>query len=219
MTSSDPFSLLVPEAQAFLRELSQNNTREWFSAQKKRYEAELKTPATLLLAQIADTLGRRMDRSVTTKLFRPHRDVRFSKDKTPYHLHLHMLWSLPRAGHQAPGLFFGIAPDYVRAGAGVMAFEKPVLMRWRVELDTPFGTEMRKALESAADHGLHLGDAELKRVPAPYSPDHAQADLLRHKGLAVWKDLPKADQATPVTALGQLFGRARGVLDCLDRVL
>ena len=75
----DPFSQLIPEARAFLSELAQNNTRDWFNDNKPRYEQQLKTPALHLLDQVAAQVGD----GVTTKLFRPQRDIRFSKDKTP----------------------------------------------------------------------------------------------------------------------------------------
>lgn len=219
MASNDPFSNLVSEAQSFLKELSGNNTREWFAAHKARYEAELKTPATLLQSQIGDTMGRRLNRPLNTKLFRPHRDVRFSKDKTPYHVHLHMLWSLPRAEHQAPGLFFGISPDYVRAGGGVMAFDKSVLTRWRSKIDKGLGAEMQAALDAVAVEGLLPAEPDLKRLPAPYPSDHVHADLLRRKGLAVWMDLSQTDYVRPLVALERIFTQLRPVLTCLERVL
>ncbi|MEO9779174.1 MAG: DUF2461 family protein [Sedimentitalea sp.] len=94
----DSFARLIPDARAFLGELAANNNRAWFTAHKNRYDSELKTPATLLVDQIAHDIGRDMGLTLTPKLFRPHRDVRFSNDKTPHHTHLHMLWSLDLQG-------------------------------------------------------------------------------------------------------------------------
>ena len=172
MISDDPFAHLIPEAQAFLAELAQNNTRDWFIPQRPRYDAELKAPALLLQDQIAATLGGKTGRVLTPKLFRPHRDVRFSKDKTPYTQHLHMIWTVSGKGRQATALFFGIAPGYVRVGGGVMAFEKPVLLDWRADLDGPFGADMQAVLEVAAGQGLRPDAPDLKRVPPPYAADH-----------------------------------------------
>ncbi len=90
----DPFADLIPQARAFLGELSSNNTRDWFTAHKTRYESKLKAPALLFLDQVAHDLGRSTGQSLRPKLFRAHRDVRFSKDKTPYHTHLNMLWTI-----------------------------------------------------------------------------------------------------------------------------
>lgn len=73
---------LIEDAQSFLAELAQNNTRDWFAEHKIRYAMRLKRPAELLVAQVARWLEDR-EGQIRGKLFRPQRDVRFSKDKTP----------------------------------------------------------------------------------------------------------------------------------------
>lgn len=217
MRTPDPFTRLIPESLAFLKDLRQNNTRDWFTAQKSRYEAELKTPATLLLDQVAADLQKGWGRHVTTKLFRPHRDVRFSKDKTPYHTHLHMLWTLDDGA--SPGFFFGVSPEYVRAGAGLMAFDKAALIRWRAAIDGPAGDTITAVLAAAEKDGLTPDAPDLKRVPAPFPQDHRHGDLLRRKGLAIWADLPEASQAQPTDALRTQFSAARPVIEALEDCL
>lgn len=91
MAAADPFARLIPEARAFLSELATHNERNWFTEHKSRYETELKAPALLLLDQVAHDIGRKTGNPPKPKLFRPHRDVRFSKDKTPYTTYLHMM--------------------------------------------------------------------------------------------------------------------------------
>ena len=81
------FNQLVPDAKDFLSRLAQNNTRDWFSEHKAEYERHIKGPAQLFLDQIAARLQKRLATPIKTKLFRIHRDVRFSKDKTPYNTH------------------------------------------------------------------------------------------------------------------------------------
>lgn len=175
------FETFITDAQRFLTELAQGNTREWFTAQKSRYDADLKAPAEHLLASLAPPLETLSGGPMTTKLFRPQRDVRFSKDKTPYHTHLHMLWSLP----EGPGWFFGIAPDYVTAGAGIMAFGKDGLDRYRAAVNGPDGADLADILAAL---GGRMEPPELKRVPAPHDKDHPRGELLRRKSLAVWQD-------------------------------
>lgn len=179
---------LIPESRAFLTELAANNSREWFAANKTRYDSALKAPAQALLDQLAADLSRQTGQPVETKLFRPHRDVRFSKDKTPYHLHLHMLWSTP-----GMGWFFGISPDYISAGGGCMGFDKPALAAFRSHVDDK-GTDVQALVDQLADRGLTLREAELKRVPAPYDKDHPQAPLLRRKSLTFWHDFDAPPQ-------------------------
>lgn len=180
---TDQFAAFVPRARQFLSELTQNNTRAWFAANKSTYEAELKRPAMALLEIIAADLARLTAAPVETKLFRPHRDLRFSKDKTPYHTHMHMLWASGGATW-----FLGIAPDYVSAGAGVFGFEKQALLRWRETVAGADGDVLATLISGIVHKGARLGAPELKRVPAPYDKDHPAADLLRHKGLTLWFD-------------------------------
>lgn len=175
------YETFITEAQRFLTALAQDNTRDWFTAQKPRYEAELKAPAEHLLASLAPMLEALSGAPVQTKLFRPQRDVRFSKDKTPYHTHLHMLWKVP----EGPGWFFGLSPDHVTAGAGMMGFDKDRLDRYRAAVDGPAGAELADILTAL---GGRMAPPELKRVPAPYDKDHPRAALLRRKSLAVWQD-------------------------------
>ncbi|NBT32867.1 MAG: TIGR02453 family protein [Rhodobacteraceae bacterium] len=176
-----PFDSLIPDAQRFCRGLAANNTKEWWDANKARYDSTLKAPALQLLAALAPRLQDLTGDPVGEKLFRPHRDVRFSADKRPYKEHLHMLWSVKAGGRQEPAFFFGIGVDYVTVGAGIMGFDKPVLEDWRkfVDLDAkrigPMVTTLR-------DKGFSFWEPELKRVPAGFDPDHPLSDLMRMKG-------------------------------------
>ncbi len=187
---SDELNTFPEDARAFLRDLSANNTRDWFNEHKARYEAELKHPALALLDIVGADIERMTGARATTKLFRPQRDVRFSKDKTPYHTHLHMSWSTGRAG--GTGWFLGIAPEYVSAGAGAFGFDKAALGRWREAVAGPDGAHWAELVAQASRKGARLNVPALKRVPSAYGKDHAQADLLRRKGLAFWFDADEA---------------------------
>lgn len=208
------FSDLINTSQGFLTELSKNNEKPWWQAHKPRYDADLKAPALALLDQVEAELSQTYGFAFKPKLYRPHRDVRFSKDKTPYHTHLHMLWSLQPAG----GLFFGISPDYVTLGGGIMAFDKPVIDAWRKALDTSFGDDITTALGSAAAKGYEPREPELKRVPAPYPQDHPQGENMRRKGLAIWREVPEAEWGDPSGALTQARKDLSPILDLLGRV-
>lgn len=210
----DPFADLIPDARAFLAGLAQNNSRDWFTAHKEEYEATLKHPALLLLDQLAAQLKAQGEQTVTTKLFRPHRDVRFSKDKTPYNSHLHMLWQVGQAA-----LFFGVAPDYVTFGGGVMAFDKNQLTNWRAAVDSDTGGDIANLTQTLMAQGYTPDAAELKRVPAPYDKDHPRAELLRHKSFKLWRQVPEQDWPTPISALQTGADDLRPLLDLLNRTL
>ncbi len=181
---------LIADAQAFLADLSANNTRDWWQMHKDRYESDLKAPAEALLAALTPKLAALADAPVTPKLFRPYRDVRFSRDKTPYATWLRMLWAVDLPGGLQPAFYFGIDPDGARAGGGVMAFGTAALDDWRQMLDLD-GARIAGVLDELGTAGFrHLSGPALKRVPSPYPADHPQADLLRHKGLAMMRDVP-----------------------------
>lgn len=181
---ADGFDTLVPEARRFLSALSENNTRDWFLSNKDTYDTRLKSPALALIDVVSADLKRITGRETGSKLFRPHRDVRFSKDKTPYHTHLHMLWTTGSIGW-----FLGIAPGYVSVGAGRMALAKEALTSWRALVDGPDGDGLGQEIGALVAGGMRLGDPELKRVPAPYDSTHPRADLLRRKSITLWQDL------------------------------
>lgn len=202
---TDGFSNFVSRAQRFLGALAQNNTRDWFAAHKAEYDADLKTPATLLLDQIAHDLHKKTGADFDTKLFRPQRDIRFSKDKTPYHTHLHMMWMEHAGRRQDIEYFFGIAPGYVTAGAGLMAFDSDVLTNWRAAVDGPFGDDIASTIRTALQQGCTMREPDLKRVPAPRNKDHRHADLLRRKGVTLWRDVPRQGQTDPAAALHASF--------------
>jgi uncharacterized protein (TIGR02453 family) len=185
MTQFDPF---IANAQAFLHDLKANNTRDWWQAHKAIYDDQLKTPALALMDAVCGPLQKLTGVPALPKLFRPHRDVRFSKDKTPYTTHLHMMWQIAAEAPQNPVFFFGIGLDYVTTGAGMMGFDKPVLSNWRkmVDLDTDRITGIIAGVEA---QGFDLREPTLKRVPSPYEADHTAARLLRMKGVVASREL------------------------------
>jgi uncharacterized protein (TIGR02453 family) len=192
------FSTLITDAQAFYAKLHANNTKSWWQDNKATYETRLKAPALDLLATCTPHIAALTDTTISSKLFRPHRDVRFSKDKTPYNTHLHMMWQLESDARQNPVFFFGIGVDYVTCGAGIMGFEKPVLDDWRkfVDLDTKRITGITETLKQK---GFAFRDPALKRIPTGFAPDHAAGDLLRMKGVVASKDIgPPTDLPTAI---------------------
>lgn len=182
------FDKLIPDAQSFYSALNADNTRDWWQAHKATYDTQLKGPALALLDKLSPALADLTGTPIKSKLFRPHRDVRFSKDKTPYTTHLHMMWQIAGNAPQNPVFFFGIGIDYVTTGAGMMGFDKSVLNNWRkmVDLDT---ARISGIIKNVEDQGFTLWEPTLKRVPPPYGQDHPAARLLRMKGLVAGREL------------------------------
>ena len=178
----------TPELFAFLADLRVNNDREWFNANKRRYEEAVQEPALEFISDFAPRLREisphfRADaRPVGGSLFRIHRDVRFSKDKSPYKTNtgVHFSHDLGRDAH-APGFYLHLAPGEVFAGVGI----------WRPDAATT--ATIRDAIVAdqdgwtAATRGSPFGDVyrlggdSLKRAPAGYDPDHPLIDDLKRK--------------------------------------
>lgn len=177
-------SKTIADARSFLSQLGANNTRDWFQDHKKEYERAIKIPGNTMGMEMASRLMPLTGKEMNHKLFRINRDIRFSKDKTPYNTHLHLLWS----DGTGAGFFFGVSPEYVTAGAGVMGLAKEQLVTYRAQVDQD-GNALSKQIKSLTDQGYRLDPPDLKRVPAPYPKEHAHAELLKRKSLALWSDL------------------------------
>lgn len=184
----DNLSKTITTARVFLDQLKANNNRDWFNEHKKEYEAAIKTPGTVLGNEMAARLTLLTGKEATPKLFRINRDIRFSKDKTPYNTHLHLLWS----DGSGPAFFFGLSPDYVTAGCGVMGLQKERLDAYRRAVDL-HGDQLSSNVERLKNNGYRLDEPELKRVPAPFEKDHPHGQLLKRKSLALWYDLSPID--------------------------
>ena len=116
---------------------------------------------------------------------RIHWDIRFSKDKTPYHTHVRMLfWH--DGGHRTggPGFFMGFGHGDGGFYVGQWKFDKPTLGSFRRAVDGELGgEELLGVIESVEGAGYGVGGETYKRVPRGYDPQHSRAKLLRHSGL------------------------------------
>ena len=211
-TTPNAFGTLIADARSFYADLAQNNTKAWFTEHKSHYDTALKTPAKLLLDQIAPHVAELSEGTVKTKLYRPHRDIRFSKDKTPYSLHLHMLWS-PQGNGTQPGYFFGISEQYVTAGAGIMAFDKAQQTGWRAWVSEIEGDALQARIDTVLAEGGRIDAPALKRIPAPFDKDHPRGDLLRRKSLTLWKDIAIAAENDLTAAIQDAFTLFNPVMD------
>lgn len=196
-----PFHGLPKGGVKFLRELAENNNRDWFEAHREVYQNELLEP----MQAFVDALGMRLQQTYPQLDFDPaangsgsltriYRDVRFSKNKEPYKPWLALrMWHGPFDRKVGPGFFVRISPDGVGLFSGCWHFDKPILAAWREWVDR--GTNMDELGAAVADmvaRGVTgVGGLTYKRVPRGYDKDHARAELLKHDGLyAILDPLP-----------------------------
>jgi uncharacterized protein (TIGR02453 family) len=189
----DPFAGFTPDAVHFLSELQANNTRDWFQPRRERFRQALETPGAQAMESLRAGLSRAWGSPLEGKVFRVHRDVRFSRDKSPYNAHLRMSFGLSRcegSREDHPYWFFSLEPTTLILGLGVHAFGPAGLAAWRTAVaDGPSGQRLQTILDSLEAAGATRTAPELKRVPAGFPPDHARAELLRCKGMALWQEL------------------------------
>jgi uncharacterized protein (TIGR02453 family) len=164
-----------PEALAFLEELEANNERDWFKANRGRYDAHLVQPARDLAEQLTH-LGE-------PHLFRPYNDMRF-------HMRPPIKEQLGVAiGYGASGAYYvELSLDGLLVAAGLHHPARDQLERFRVAIDD--GRRARafeRAVNTADAVGLALAEPELKRAPRGYPNEHPRADRLRLKTVTVHK--------------------------------
>jgi len=208
-----PFTGFRPEAIQFLVDLAENNDRAWFQPRKAEYERLLKEPLQALVAALAERFAVRripLRADPAKSPFRIYRDVRFSKDKSPYKTNLGA--SFPYVPDEpageggrshnpfvhSSGGYFHLSPGEIFVGGGIWHPEKPWLdaFRRRIADDpTPFRALLGEARFREAFGAL--GGDSLRRVPAGYAPDHPAADLLRLKDVTFGRRLSDKEAGSP----------------------
>ena len=172
----------------FLKDLHKNNNRDWFTDEKPRYQKVLKN-AKEVFAVIHENLQLH-DEIEKSKMMRIYRDVRFSKDKTPYKPHFANSYS--RLGKELRGGYFlRIRPGESFLAGGFWEPNKDDLFRIRKEIEMD-ATEIREILEDK-NYKKHFGGkfesfGELKTAPRGFDKEHPDVDLLRKKGFIAVKN-------------------------------
>jgi len=211
MSTTDTFTGFRPEAIQFLADLAENNDRAWFAPRKGDYERLLKAPLEALCVSLDGVFRERgipLDGDPARSPFRIYRDIRFSKDKTPYKTNVAA--SFPWAGGGEsdgphgfgpsgnPGGYFHLGPGEVYIGGGMWHPPTAKLAAFRAAVaDDP--QAVHRLLEApgfVATFGQVSGD-RLKRVPPGFPSDHPEADLLKQKDLTFGRRLADDDVMGP----------------------
>ena len=188
-----------PELFSFLRDLRDHNDRDWFNANKTRYEDDLLEPALAFIEDFGLRLPNISPHLVADarrqggSLFRIYRDTRFAKDKSPYKTTAGIYFRHERSKEAySPGLYLHLEPRNVFAGGGI----------WHA--DTKTAHAIRQAIVADPDAwaeakaGIALAQGEsLKRVPPAFDKDHPHADDLRRKDFAAIERFTQKEATTP----------------------
>lgn len=177
-----------PALFSFLRELKANNDRDWFNANKARYEDVIREPALEFITDFAPLLEGISPhfladaRPAGGSLFRIHRDTRFSRDKTPYKTHTGIQFRHEAAKDvHAPGYYLHLEPRQVFVAAGVWHPDSAALGRIRGALDADPAGWRRATSGNAFRERFALSGDTLKRPPAGFDPEHPLIDDLKRK--------------------------------------
>jgi uncharacterized protein (TIGR02453 family) len=161
----------------FYDDLEMDNTKSFWEAHKGVYAESVKAPIVALTDALAPEFG-------AAKVFRPYRDVRFAKDKTPYKTHQGAYVGVG----PACGWYVEISARGVRTGAGFYDASGTDLARIRESIDhEATGKQLQRILTKLEKAGFEIGGEKLKTSPRGYDADHPRIDLLRHKSLTAGK--------------------------------
>jgi uncharacterized protein (TIGR02453 family) len=168
------------ETFAFLRELRSHNDRAWFNANKGRYERSVKEPVLAFVSDAGPHL-RKLSRNLVAdpkpvggSMFRIYRDVRFSKDKSPYKTHVGVHFPLGK-GMATPGYYLHLEPQQCFVAAGMWMPPPEQLQRIRARIaDRP--ADWRRA-----SGDLDPDEGALKRPPRGFDPDLPMIEDIKRK--------------------------------------
>jgi uncharacterized protein (TIGR02453 family) len=200
------FAGFRPAALTYLRSLRRNNNKEWFVAHRGAYEGELRAPLAALVEEVDVRLAELAPEIVgdpKRSLFRIHRDVRFSSDKSPYKTNAACWFYHTDAGrgvgtattaHGGAGFYFDIDPSGSSIGGGIWMPPRPTLARIRERIDEDHEA-LGRILRAPAlrRYGGLATEAMLARMPRGYAPAHPAATLLRHQSFTVGRRLTERE--------------------------
>jgi len=195
---------ITPELFTFFRDLRKNNNRDWFQANKNRYEQDVREPLLQFIADFGVRLAEISPhyladaRKSGGSLFRINRDIRFSPDKTPYKIAAGVQFRHESGKDvHAPGFYLHLEPDNVFAGCGIWQPNTQTLSQIRDAIvENP---ERWKAIltDRSFTASFSLEGESLKRAPKGYDLDHSLIEDLRRKDFVAGKPLTEADACAP----------------------
>ena len=204
----------------FLKDLKKNNYRDWFNNNKKRYES-IKPEVKKFYEEIRNNLNEH-DEIDRLKMFRIYRDVRFSKDKTPYQPHF--AGSFSRSGNRLRGGYYlRIRPGESFLAGGFWAPNKEDLFRIRkeFELDDQEICSILTEKEFKKIFDGKLVGEEVKTAPKGFSKDHFAIDLIRKKGFVAVREFTDKEvlSANFIEEVDQSFRALRPFFNYMSEVL
>jgi uncharacterized protein (TIGR02453 family) len=187
---------------AFLRGLARHNAKPWFEAHRESYEGDIRAPMRALIEEMDVRLARfapEITGDPKRSMFRINRDIRFSKDKSPYKTHAACWFRHRDASHNvggdaeegSAGLYFHLQPGKSFVGGGIWMPPRPSLNKIRDAIaDDPTGfTRIVQNPRARRRFGGLSDEAVLKRMPRGFAEDHPAARWLRYQSFTIGREL------------------------------
>lgn len=183
----------------FLKNLKENNNREWFLARKKDYSKKVIQPAVIFVVEMGDMLkkispGVQADPRINRSILRIYRDTRYSNIQEPYRTYLGIwFWQGARKTKDSSGYYFELNPERLLLSAGIATFSRKALHFFRdAVIDTKSGTEIKKIINKIKENqNYQINKASYKNIPEGYQiSDEQLKELIRFNGLAVHTEMP-----------------------------
>jgi uncharacterized protein (TIGR02453 family) len=197
---STPAAAFDRETLRFLTDLSANNNRPWFEANKQRYEDHFLTPALAFVDAMRPTITkistnfRAVSRRMGGSIMRIHRDTRFARDKSPYKTNIGIQFRHARGRDvHAPGFYVHIEPGRCFLGAGIWHPETSARTAIRTEIVQHPDLWQRARDASAFRQYFDLGGEQLARMPRGFPADATHADDLRRQDFIAGCNLADRD--------------------------
>jgi uncharacterized protein (TIGR02453 family) len=159
-------------------QLADNNTRTWWTAHKSDYQRFVREPMEQLVGELADEFG-------AANIFRPYRDARFSKDKTPIKDHQGAFVGV----EDAIGYYVQLSAAGLMVAGGWYAPQGEQIARYRQSVEGPAGAELERIVVTMR-RSWEVDGRQLKTRPRGVDPDHPRLDLLRNRALTVARHYP-----------------------------
>lgn len=176
-TAGVSFTGFPHAAVEFYLALEEENSREFWATHRADYERHVRGPMVALLADLEESFG-------PGKVFRPHRDVRFAADKSPYKTHQGGYVSTA----EATGWYAEVSADGFKLGAGCYRMDAARLRSYRTAVsDELRGRQLERIVERLEEAGWEINGEQLKTAPRGVSRDHPRLRLLRHKALTAMR--------------------------------
>lgn len=193
------FAGFPPEAFAFYRDLEDNNSKAWFDEHRDTYDQKVRLPMEEFMASAAEEFGD------DGKVFRPNRDVRFSKDKSPYKVTCGAV--LGESDGSRPGWYVQISSEGLFAATGFWQMARDQVDRFHRSIDDDVhGRELEALVAQSRADGYDIGGSSLKTGPRGYPKDHERIELLRHKSLTLGQTWPVFRWASSREAYDRVTG-------------